>query len=172
MSQDNLPTILEGDVFAALRSFILTLVNCEVIRGQTNRVPMPKGDFVMMTPAYMAQLETNVATYRDIPNLGFQDIRRAARFDIQIDSYGAAACDRATTLSMMMRSEYACQAFAAINPEIQPLYADDPRQMPLITGEEQYLERWTFTAAIQFNPVISIPQEFAERITPNLNPLS
>jgi hypothetical protein len=161
---DNLPTIQESDVLTALRTFLLSLVNCEVIRGQTNRVPMPKGDFIALTPLLTVQLETPVSTYHDIQYLGTQNIQRSTRFDIQIDSYGASACDRANTISILLRTEYACDQFKASGFDIQPLYGEDPKQIPLITGEEQYLERWTFTAVLQCNPVVSIPQDFADKL--------
>ena len=151
MSTDVFPSILEMNVFTALRTFILSLVACEVIRTQTNRVPMPKGDFIAMTQLRAVPLETNTHTYTATS----ETILRPTQFDIQIDSYGASAADRAQTIATLLRDDIACQSFLASGYDIQPLYAGDAHQMPLVTGEEQYLERWTFECSLQINPTIT-----------------
>ena len=37
--------------------------------------------------------------------------------------------------------------------------------MPLVDGEDQYTERWTFIAALQINPVITVPETTAGTLT-------
>ena len=54
---DILPSVNELDIFTTIRAFILTLVGCEVIRGQVNRVAMPVGDFIALTPISQVPLE-------------------------------------------------------------------------------------------------------------------
>jgi hypothetical protein len=34
--------------------------------------------------------------------------------------------------------------------------------MPYKTGEEQYNRRWTVLASLQYNPVTTLPQQFAD----------
>src|SRR5450830_1562359 len=121
------PSITETQIFLALRAFVATVVDCEVIRLPSNRAPMPKGDFIALSPTSNTALSTNVATTIDQQ----QSIRRASQFVVQVDCYGAGAGDRATTLSTMLRSQYACEQLAASGLEIQPLYAGDAQQMPL-----------------------------------------
>ena len=60
--------------------------------------------------------------------------------------------------SALFRDEYAADNMPA---NIQPLYADNPMQMPLIDGEDQYEERWKLTASLQYNPVTTIGQQSA-----------
>lgn len=155
------PSITETQIFAALRAFMLGVVDCEVIRTPVNRAAMPKGDFIALSPTSNTALSTNVATTIDQQ----QTIKRPSQFVVQVDCYGAGAGDRATTLATLLRSQYACEQFAASGLEIQPLYAGDAQQMPLVSGEDQYEERWTFDAVLQFNPVLVVAQQSALSLT-------
>ena len=40
--------------------------------------------------------------------------------------------------------------------------------MPLTDSEQQYEQRWMATAVLQFNPVVTVPQDFANALTINL----
>jgi hypothetical protein len=151
------PSITETQLFTALRAFLLTIVDCPVIRLPVNRVAMPAGDFVGMSPVGEVPLSTNVASYTD----GAKNILRPAQVTIQIDCYGAGARDRASAIATLLRDEYACAQFAASGFDVQPLYAGDAQQMPLVDGEAQYEERWTFPAVLQCNAVVSVPQDSA-----------
>jgi hypothetical protein len=58
----------QSQIQIALRSFLLGILpaGTEVIQGQGNRVPEPKGaDFVVMTPIRRERLATNVDSYLD-----------------------------------------------------------------------------------------------------------
>lgn len=159
-------------VFAKLREYLLDAavgivpVGTLVIRGPMNRAAQPAADHVIITPIFQKRLRTNVETDVDLfPDAGSVQIEQGTRLDIQVDFYGAQAGDWAATFSTIWRSEYACLQLA---PECQPLYADEARMIPLTTGEEQYLERWTVTAALQYNPVVTTPQQFADTLTVDL----
>lgn len=151
------PSISESQVLTVLRTFILSIVDCEVIKTQTNRVPMPKGAFIAMTPGAAVPLSTNVAGYTQ----STKSVVRPTKLPVQIDSYGADAQERAQAISTLFRDEYGVQAFKASNLDIAPLYASDAQQMPLISGEDQYVDRWTFNVEIQYNPLLVMPQESA-----------
>jgi hypothetical protein len=158
-------SITETQVLTVLRSFILSLVSLDgdhVIRGLQNRVPMPAGDFIEITASLTSPLSTNVQTYA--PDNSASLNKRSTQLSVQIDCYGVSAMDNANMLSMMLRSDYACQKFAASGLDMQPLYANDAHQMPFITGEDQYMERWVFDGVLQINPVVSVPQDFADSL--------
>lgn len=62
-------SITEIDVRTVLRAFLLAVlpVGVEVVAGQDNRVPEPKGaDFVTMTPLFRERLATNEDGYADV----------------------------------------------------------------------------------------------------------
>lgn len=162
-------SITETQALTVLRSFVLSLVDLDgdhVIRGLQNRSAMPSGDFIVMTPLLNAPLATNVETYT--PPSSIANNERSTQLRVQIDCYGALAMDRANLLSMMVRSEYACQQFAASGLDMQPLYATDAAQRPFVSGEAQYIERWGFDAVMQINPVVSVPQQFADSLQAGL----
>ena len=63
-------------------------------------------------------------------------------------------------VSTLLRDTYGCDF---LRPHlVQPLYTGDPRQLPLVTGEQQYLQRWMLGATLQFNPTVSTSQQFAD----------
>jgi len=159
-------TPVQSDIFIALRTFILSLIACEVIQGLGNGVPMPLGGFISMTALYQNRLSTNVDAYLDpTPTTGSKTARQAVQYTIQLDAYGPDSSDWATILSTMLRDEYACLSMA---PNVQPLYCDDPRQIPLIDAEAQYEQRWSINAVLQYNPVVSTPMQFFDAATVGL----
>jgi hypothetical protein len=144
----------------------------EVIQGPVNRAAQPKGGHVVMTPLFDVRLRTNVTTYRrpdplPAPNAGFADMEQGTEVHVQLDYYGgvgvaaSAPNQWAMAVCTIFRDEYAVTALA---PEAAPLYIDDARMIPLVTGEEQYLIRYASTAHLQYNPVTTKPQEFAEQL--------
>ncbi len=157
-----IPSITETELFIALRAYVLTLVNVEVVRGQDNRVAMPVGEFVMLTPRGSAPMSTTITGY----TASTQTLSRSNQFTVQIDCYGASAGDRAQVLSTVFRSSYAVDSLAQV---CTPLYTSDIKQTPLVNGEQQYEERWTFDAVMQYNPVITLAQQSANalEITPS-----
>ena len=68
----------------------------------------------------------------------------------------------------LFRDQYATDIFPA---NIQPLYADDPVQIPLIDGEEQYEQRWKITASLQYNPTLTTGQQSMLSIEVGLAPI-
>lgn len=159
------PSITQEAVYTALRSLIIAVLapaTPPVVKGLGNRVSMPDGPSVYMTALFRTRLATNIESYTDT----FPDptpaeerhIELKTRFDIQLDVYGPDSGDWATILETVLRDPIACTALA---PVCQPLYCDDARMIPLTTGEQQYLERWSLTATLQYNPTLSTPQDFA-----------
>ncbi|MGZ8442541.1 MAG: phage neck terminator protein [Candidatus Binatia bacterium] len=153
--------ITETNAFTALRALMLAYVDCEVIRAPVNRAAMPKNDFIALTPGRMAALETNAHTYSATQ----ETVKRPTQFTIQGDFYGARAGDRAHAVSTLFRDEIACRFLANSGFDIQPLFASDPQQLPIVTGEEQYLERWTTLFELQMNPILTLTIETADTLT-------
>lgn len=150
-------SIKQDDLLRVIKAFILSLVTQPVLRTPVNRASMPKGSFVAMSPGRVKALATNSTS-------GMRNVKRPSQFDCQIDCYGIDAGDTAAMLSIMFRDQYAIEVFESQPLEIVPLYANDAQQMPIVTGEEQYLERWTFEIALQFNPVVSMPAQSANML--------
>jgi hypothetical protein len=67
-------SITQSQIFAVLGQFLQSILPtaCTVVRGETNRVPEPKGaDFVVMWPILNERLSRNVDSYADISFIGF-----------------------------------------------------------------------------------------------------
>lgn len=124
---------------------------------------MPHTPCIVMTELLEVDLETPDFTFDD-PN-SQANFKGPTRIDIQIDFYGPEAGDQCKAVKGVFRSWYATSKF----PDgIAPLYCSDGIQSPLITGEQQWQSRWSLTASLQYNPIVSVPQDFAEDATVTL----
>lgn len=157
-------SIIGDDIHTALRTFLLSILpaGIEVVQGQDNQVSMPVGDFVVMTDVRKIRLSTNIDSYDDIgSNPGSKLIETHINHMIQLDFYGQQSGDWAAMVQSLFRDSYAVDA---LPQNIVPLYADDPVQMPLISGESQYVARWKLQVNLQYNPITTVPQYFAAEL--------
>jgi hypothetical protein len=159
-------SLIEADVFTALRAFLLLILpaGTEVVQGLDNQVAMPVNAFVSMTPAGQKRLNTNISNAWN-QSAETAGIETHVQYNVQLDFYGALSSDWANITQSLFRDEFTIDNFP---DTVVPLYADDPMQMPLIDGEEQYEQRWKLTASMQYNPVTTITQQFATVIDTEL----
>jgi hypothetical protein len=155
-----LPSIIIDQVIDALASFITPFAGgLPIIRAQVNRVPPPATGYIELRELLIVDLET--PSVKMIQANAQINIKTPKRIDIQVDFYGPLAGDQCTAVKTVYRSPYAPLQF----PDgIKPLYCSDGQQGPLITGEEQYENRWVITASLQYNPVVAIPQLSANKL--------
>ena len=154
----------KSEVMADIRQAILVILpTATVVQGQSNRVSPPKGNVIYITAVSQKRLATDETEYSDpYPLAGSQTMQMAMQYGVQIDCYGESSNDNAETISTVFRSEYGCSLFTVV----QPLYADDAIQIPLISGEQQFIERWLINAIFQYNPSFSTDQQFADTLGP------
>ncbi len=162
-------SITDDDILAGLQAFLATILPMlVVVRGQDNRVPEPTAsDFAVMTPLLRSRIATNRLSFNDpgTPTGGTRGALQATRVTVQLDVHGPNSTDNTQVIVTLLRDDYACQAFLASTPGVQPLYADEPKQMPFVNGEGQYEDRWTIDAVFQANPIVTTPQDFAQTVT-------
>lgn len=160
-------TISQDDVMTTLRSFIMGLITgCEVIQGLPNGVAPPVDPFIQMTPLFFNRLSTNIPTFVDVDDgIGLAAVEQHVSWAVQIDCYGPLSNDWAVILTTMLRDEYGVTTMA---PDVAPLYTDDPKQLPIVDGEQNYEQRWMITAYLQYNPVVVIPMQFFNAVSVNL----
>jgi hypothetical protein len=154
-------SITEDQILVALRNWLLNAVSGEVVEGVVNRVSMPAGSFIEMTPLVKSRLSTNVTSY---PDINTETNQQFIDFTIQLDIYGANAGDWSTIIATAFRSDQACIFLDAQLPGIAPLYSEDARQLPLINGEDQYESHWSIAIHLQFNPSVNDAQQSANVI--------
>ena len=158
------PSIALDTVFEALGAFLQPFVgSTQIIRAQVNRVAPPPGAYVELTEIANSDLEVPRQWY-DAANAQ-RDIIGPKRIMVQADFYGEASGDWCAAVKTVWRTAYATAQFPA---GIAPLYCDDGHEMPLVTGEEQYLRRWALTCSLQYNPVICVPQLAANALKMNI----
>jgi hypothetical protein len=163
----------ESMLYKSLGDFInLTLgAGIPVIQGLGNRSAMPPdteltGGFVAMTFRNTRQLSTNEYNLNDLfplPSTLDSDVDTELR--VQLDCYGSDANMWKDILAQVLRSPYGCDNLA---PLLSPLYASDPIRMDLVNGEEQYEQRWMLEAVLQYNPVVSVPQDYFNEVDVSL----
>ncbi len=162
-------SISVDQVIDALADFLTPFVSgAQIVRGQVNRVALPANPSIVLTELLQADLSVPATEYQPptdpIPAIGTATIYGPARIDVQIDFYGAQAGEFCKTAKTAFRSQW---GFAHFPTGIKPLYTSDGFQAPLTTGEQQYESRWTLTASMQYNPTVTVPQEFADEAYPN-----
>lgn len=95
---------------------------------------------------------------------GYKTVLQAVELRIQLDVHGPASGDSAQKLSTLLRDEFATSYFDSIELDLMTLYPGDPRQVPFITGEAQWEERWVLDVSLQANQVVQVPQQFADEL--------
>ena len=150
--------IIDQDVFVSLVTFFKSFIpaGVEIIQAQENLVAMPKGGFIAMNNVGMDRISFNVDTYSSTLQQKF--ILTPTNYAMQLDFYGPDSQVWAFETQALFRDEYSTEMFPS---NIQPLYADDAIQIPLITGEEKYEQRWSLKANLQYNPIITTDQQSA-----------
>jgi hypothetical protein len=160
-------SITDRDVMVAVRLWAQDLLGSttEVIQELGNRVPTPKSDFVLMSRLVLGKVSTPVVNYIDqpssVPSIASIELvtsKQPTNYAIQMDCYGDTANDRATMISAEWPTLRTCELLQQYG--IQPLWNEDPRQTPFITGEKQYSHRWVVVLHLQYNPAVSLGQDF------------
>ncbi len=157
-------SVTVDQVIDALKVFLTPFVGgSQIVRAQANRVAMPPNPCVVLTELLQVDLSIPATDYQPpvdpIPALGTATIRGPSRIDVQCDFYGVQAGEFCKLAQTLFRSSWGYSQFPAT---IKPLYTSDGVQAPLVTGEQQYESRWTLTVSMQYNPVVTVPQDFAD----------
>lgn len=142
------------DIYQDVRALLLGLFSCEVIRGYSNNVPMPKPPFILMNILQDSTVATNEHNYSVID--GTATISRVHQINMQLDFYGTTAATMAQTVSLLWRDYYACEQLK----HCQPLYTNEARFMPLTNEESHYESRWSLIITLAYHPLAIHQQSF------------
>lgn len=102
---------------------------------------------------------------------GSKNMLQPTQVTVQLDIHGPASGDYAAIITTSFRDDFACQSFLSSGFDVQPLYANDGRQIPFLNGEQQIEERYVVDAVMHCNPVIAVPQQFASALSIGLKPI-
>ena len=90
----------------------------------------------------------------------FRDDWVPTEYVVQCDVHGPQSANNVKIIEGLFRSEYATSNFTDSGFDMQPLYADTPRQMPWYSDDQQFNDRWSIDVHMQINPRIETPQDF------------
>lgn len=154
-------------VIQALGAFIAPFVpvGTPIVRGQQNRVAMAKDPFVLLTEILKMDISTPIVTSANQDEAAQNSVLSPKRIDIQVDFFGPQACDYIAAVKGVYRTAYCVSQFPA---GIAPLFCSDEKQTALTSAEQQYEDRWTLTASLQYNPTVYLPQQFASALKVNI----
>lgn len=165
------PSIVERQLYVVVKAFLVTVTGLDpslIIQGLPNRSAMPPASpgFVSMQLTHGDRLNYNIDTW-DPTDPAPTTIESETHWKerMQIDFYGATAGDWSRVFAGLWKDEVAC---TALEPVCDPLYTDAPMLAPLEDDEEQYESRWTVQAYLQYNPVVSVPMQFADTLSVTL----
>ncbi|WP_313622838.1 LIC_12616 family protein [Achromobacter sp.] len=157
-------SITEDQLVEDLVTFFTTLVDCEVIRGRSDGMPSPQRECIVITPMVARGLSLPVSSYADpSPATGTLTMTQATQWTARVEACGARAHDLALILSIALRSQYGCEFLERLG-RMQPLETGELGQLSLDGAENENFERWAFDAVLQFNPSITVPQQFADQL--------
>jgi hypothetical protein len=100
---------------------------------------------------------------------GSARMTQPTQLTVQIDIHGPNSPEHAQIVSTLLRDDYATQRFKELNPDVCPLFAGDPREIPFSNAEQQLEFRWIVDAVLQVNATVIVPgQQFftTAEITP------
>ena len=156
-------------VFTAMEAYLTGILpaGVQIFRGLPNRSSMPpkRPGFVVMTPLFKDRLNMPVHSWDTSgPEAPTEStVEQGIDLPVQIDVYGPYAFAWADIITTTFEDDY---GFQALGPNCEPLYANEARMMPLTDEEKQYEQRWSIDAHLQYNPVVTIPQQFADTLGP------
>lgn len=88
---------------------------------------------------------------------------------VQLDIHGPRSADNAQIVSTLLRDLYGVDFIQAVDPNVTPIDADDPKQIPFVNEQNQYENRWVVEARLQVNETVTgLPQQFADALTVEL----
>ena len=94
------------------------------------------------------------------------------KLTIQLDVHGPNSPENSQIIGTLFRDEYATDIFAALNANVCPLYADDPKQIPFVNAEQLVEERWVVDCVLQVDQTtIATGQQFMTQVTIPLVPV-
>lgn len=154
----------ENNLIAALGDYLKAVLgdSTMVIRSQGNRVSLPTGDFVLMTPINLPAKSMGVVSYTDDEIDQARHDTRTLDWRVQLDFYGDIAQSWAATVATLFRTEYSADLFEGTG--LAPLYAEDPMQSTIVQSEDQWNNRWILDVHLQPRIIITTPQQFADQL--------
>lgn len=146
------------DIQKAIRDMLLHYTNCpanNILAGYNNKVQLPSdNNYIIFTVLGQTRLGTPIVEFSDLTgNTSYQDFR----VDVQIDFYGQFAFDRANDIINISRTLFLCDLMKPYG--VQPIECEEARNLTGVSGEKEYVERWSVTMSVDYRDAVSDTQD-------------
>lgn len=131
-------------IYIEIWNYLTKLFNCPVEQGLQNNTPLSHDGIMMTLLPYSEALDQSQYINADNESM----IQQSRLYMMQLDFYGEQAFNRANQVGVMWRSNYTTNELKTI----QPLYANQVRNMEFINEQDQYEKRFLLEIALQYNP--------------------
>lgn len=160
-----MPTVKQN-VQKAIREMLKKFTDCNVnhiICGDNNRVPLPPDNdyiiFTVMNPfRYGTPQERMIRQTANNQTIIKWQSTQTYRLTVQIDFYGQFAFDRANDIINISRTEFLCQFLKQYG--IQPIACDDAKHLTGVSGEKEWVERWSVDFELDYQDAVIDSQDW------------
>jgi hypothetical protein len=162
--------ITDNDIYNALCAFIILCVpeGTPIQRGQLNQVPEPNVDCVILTTIGAPRrigtnLDTTEAVIVDGVLQGFTAAVEADfEYEVQADFYSENAESWSMAAELLWRDKI---GYNQMPDGMKPLYSEGRRQLPFVSAEKQWVQRWMLSLFLDYQPIWTQPTQAATAIT-------
>lgn len=149
---------VKQEIQKGIREMLKKYTDCpqnNIICAYNNRVPLPSdNNYIIFTILNPFRYGTPLVETNSLGNTSYQTYR----VSVQIDFYGDFAFDRANDIINISRTEFLCQFLKPYG--IQPIACDDAKNLTGVSGEKEYIERWSVDLEIDYCDAVSDNQDW------------
>lgn len=149
---------VKQEIQKGIREMLKKYTDCpqnNIICAYNNRVPLPSdNNYIIFTILNPFRYGTPRVETTSLGITSYQTYR----VSVQIDFYGDFAFDRANDIINISRTEFLCQFLKPYG--IQPIACDDAKNLTGVSGEKEYVERWSVDLEIDYCDAVSDNQDW------------
>ena len=154
-------SVSNGAILPGMTVYGTGVTSGTTVVSQTSGTTGGAGVYVVTTTPNLGASTLYIGTYTAM---------QETEVTIQADVHGPASADNAARIATLFRDWYGVSAFIDTGYPMGPLHTTDPRQMPFENGEQQTEERWVVDLCIQANVVVTVPAQFADKLSAQVIP--
>jgi hypothetical protein len=145
-------------VWQAIKNLFDDAVAPNIFKGFQNMTATALGSYVAISPGINVRQDQVRHDYDATNQLVI--VGRHTTYSYQVDCYGPAGPDYANAIAIAWRSTFMANYATDNALPFQVLYADEPQQLNITNGENQYEQRFMLKLYLQVNQTVALPQDF------------
>ena len=147
----------EQEIYNEIWDYLTALFpSLPVVQGLQNNSPLPHNAIVMTLMPYTQDLDQS--QYHHDSEAQESMIQGSKLQMMQLDFYGDNAFNDVTKVATLWRSMHTTEALKGV----QPLYANNPRNLEYVNEQDQYEKRFLLEIALQYNPYYTYAEQSAD----------